>query len=323
MQLPLDQFLIYTIYALVAASVILLIEALYLQFVASRQKRAINRRLSGLARDVDQKQNLQKLLRDRGLSATGDYRLGIVWLNRLYVQSGIAGSPIVFLSWFLGAGLLVTAALLALRISPLTAMALGILLATVVPFWFLRRARVRRLKKFERQLPDALDMIVRSLRAGHPTSVAVALVAREMSDPIGTEFGIVADEISFGADLETGFRKVAERVGFEGMQLLSVAVSIQSKTGGNLTEILQNLSKVLRERLMLRLKVRALSAEGKMSAIMISLFPIVMFFILLVIAPKYYGDVWGDPMILPVFAGFGLWALFGDFIMYRMVNFDF
>ena len=116
---------------------------------------------------------------------------------------------------------------------------------------------------------------------------------------------------------------MAERVGLEGLQLLSVAISIQSKTGGNLSEILHNLGKVMRERLMLRMKIRALSSEGKVSAIMLTLFPLVMFGILLLVAPKYYGEVWGDPLILPVFAGFGLWALFGDFIMYRMVSFDF
>ena len=199
----------------------------------------------------------------------------------------------------------------------------GFVVAMVLPLWFLRRARSRRLKKFERQLPDALDMIVRSLRAGHPINIAIGLVGREMPDPVGTEFGIVTDEVSFGADVETGFRKMAERVGYEGLQLLSVAVSIQSKTGGNLTEILHNLSKVMRERLMLRMKIRALSSEGKMSAIIMSLFPLIMFGILLLIAPSYYGGVWGDPLILPVFTGFGLWALLGDFIMYRMVNFDF
>jgi tight adherence protein B len=151
----------------------------------------------------------------------------------------------------------------------------------------------------------------------------MALVAREMPDPIGTEFGIVSDEITFGLSLEQAARKLSERVGFEGLHLLSVSLSIQSKTGGNLTEILANLSKVLRERQRLRMKIRSLSAEGRMSAIMISLFPVVMFGILLLIAPSYYGDVWQDPIITPVFTVFAAWALLGDFIMYRMVNFDF
>ncbi|HEY0918892.1 type II secretion system F family protein [Devosia sp.] len=321
--MPLEQLLIYVIYALAAATAILLIEALYLQFVAGRRQRAINRRLARLSGDVSQQESLRNLLRERGLSDSGDYVSGLVWLNRLYVQSGVAGRPLVFAAWFFGVGAVIALTILLLGGGLLAALLAWLLVALALPFWLLRRSRSRRLKQFERQLPDALEMIVRSLRAGHPTSVAIGLVAREMPDPVGTEFGIVADEVSFGADLETGFRKMAERVGLEGLQLLSVAISIQSKTGGNLSEILHNLSKVMRERLMLRLKIRALSSEGRVSAIMLTAFPVVMFGVLLLIAPSYYGDVWGDPLILPVFAGFGLWALFGDMIMYRMVNFDF
>jgi len=321
--MALDQLVIYGIYALVAASVILLVESLYLQFLAGGQKRAINRRLSRIAKDQGQQEALVNLLRERGLSSSGDYRWNLVWLNRLYLQSGVSANPLILFASFAGPGLLILAALLFLRASLPVAVLVGLLIAIVLPILFLRRARGRRVRKFERQLPDALDMIVRSLRAGHPTSVAVSLVAREMPDPIGTEFGIVADEVSFGADLEAGFRKMAERVGFEGLQLLSVAVSIQGKTGGNLAEILQNLSKVLRERHVLRLKIRALSSEGRMSAILLSLFPLVMFGILMLIAPKFYGEIWGDPWIMPTFAGFGALALIGDFIMYRMVNFDF
>ncbi|TIW95803.1 MAG: type II secretion system protein F, partial [Mesorhizobium sp.] len=149
------------------------------------------------------------------------------------------------------------------------------------------------------------------------------LVAREMPDPLGTEFGIVSDEITFGLSIEQAVRKLSQRVGFEGLQLLSVSLSIQAKTGGNLTEILANLSSVLRERQKLRMKIRALSAEGRVSAWIISMFPIVMFFTLQILAPAYYGGVWGNPLVFPIFLLFGLWALLGDFIMYRMVTFDF
>jgi tight adherence protein B len=166
-------------------------------------------------------------------------------------------------------------------------------------------------------------MIVRSLRAGHPTTVAVALVAREMLDPIGTEFGIAADEVTFGSSLEDAVRKMSERVGSESLRLLAVALSIQAKTGGNLAEILSNLSKVIRERGKLRLKIRALSAEGRVSAIILSAFPLVMFLLLQLLAPGFYGRVWGDPLVMPVFTIFGGVALLGDYIMYRMVTFDF
>jgi len=322
--MPTGQALLYFIYMLAAASVILAGEALYLSFAGRRSRSlAVNRRLKRLAGEAPAEQTLQGLLRERGLTDSGDFLFGMVWLNRLYTQSGITGNPLTFAATFLLAGLAMALLLAFFNFSTLASLLTFLVVGLVLPLLVLRRARNKRIRKFAKQLPDALDMIVRSLRAGHPASVAIALVAREMADPLGTEFGIVSDEITFGLSIEQAVRKLSHRVGFEGLQLLSVSLSIQAKTGGNLTEILSNLSSVLRERQKLRMKIRALSAEGRVSAWIISLFPIVMFFTLQIVAPAYYGAVWGNPLIFPVFLFFGLWALLGDFIMYRMVTFDF
>ncbi|RWE82504.1 MAG: type II secretion system F family protein [Mesorhizobium sp.] len=319
------QTLLYFIYVVAAASVILAAESFYLSYAGRRVRiGTINRRLKRLAEEAPAEQALQGLLRERGLTDSGDFVFGAVGLNRLYTQSGITGNPLAFAVMFLLAGLAIALTLkLLFDFSVLAAVIAFAFVGLVLPLLVLRRARNKRIQRFAKQLPDALDMIVRSLRAGHPASVAISLVAREMPDPLGTEFGIVADEITFGLSIESAVRKLSQRVGFEGLHLLSVSLSIQSKTGGNLTEILANLSGVLRERQKLRLKIRALSAEGRMSAWIISLFPVVMFLILQVAAPSYYGTVWNNPVILPVFTIFGAWALLGDFIMYRMVNFDF
>lgn len=319
------QMLLYIVYVLAAASAILAVEALYATYARRRAKTgSINRRLKRLAEEAPAEQTMQGLLRERGLSESGDFAYGFVALNRLYTQSGITGNPIAFAAMFLGAGLVVAMAASLLFGFGLLASTLTLLLvALALPIFVLRSARNRRISRFATQLPDALDMIVRSLRAGHPTSVAIALVAREMPDPLGTEFGLVSDEITFGLSLEQAIRKLSQRVGFEELNLLAVSLSIQAKTGGNLTEILANLSRTMRERYRLRLKIRALSAEGRWSAIIISVFPIIMFGVLMLISPSYYGDVWGNPLITPVFLSFGLWALLGDYIMYRMVNFDF
>ncbi|MBZ9821458.1 type II secretion system F family protein [Mesorhizobium sp. CA4] len=323
--MPTGQTLLYFIYVLAAASIILAAESFYLSF-ASRRTRAgvINRRLQRLGEDAPAEQSLHSLLQERGLTASGDFLFGAVGLNRLYTQSGITGNPLAFVTVFLLAGLVLALMLpLLFGFSAVTGIIVFALVGLGLPLLVLRRARNKRIQKFAAQLPNALDMIVRSLRAGHPTTVAIGLVAREMPDPLGTEFGIVSDEITFGLSLEQAVRKLSERVGFEGLHLMSVSLSIQAKTGGNLTEILSNLASVLRERQKLRLKIRALSAEGRMSAWIISLFPVFMFGILMGIAPSYYGDVWGSSLILPVFTIFGFWALLGVFIMYRMVNFDF
>lgn len=323
--MPTGQTLLYFIYVLAAASVILAAEAAYVSYSKRRTTTVtINRRLKRLGDDAPAEQTLQGLLRERGLTDTGDFIFSIVGFNRLYTQSGVTGNPLSFLTIFILIGTIISLIFaFLLHFSTMFALVIFFSIGFVLPIVLLRRARNKRIQKFAKQLPDALDMIVRSLRAGHPASVAIGLVAREMPDPLGTEFGIVSDEITFGLSLENAVRKLSQRVGFEGLKLLSVSLSIQSKTGGNLTEILSNLSSVLRERHKLRMKVKALSAEGRMSAWIISLFPLVMFGILIVISPRYYGDVWGSPLIAPVFLIFGLWALLGDFIMYRMVNFDF
>lgn len=319
------QTLLYFIYVLAAASTILAAEALYVTYAKGRSRtNTINRRLRRLADEVPAEQTLEGLLRERGLTNSGDFLFSLVGLNRLYTQSGITGNPLSFAALFVLAGIaLALLFFLVLRFSAFSSVLIFVAIGFVLPFLVLRRARNKRIQKFAKQLPDALDMIVRSLRAGHPATVAISLVAREMPDPLGTEFGIVSDEITFGLSLENAVRKLSQRVGFEGLHLLSVSLSIQSKTGGNLTEILSNLSKVLRERQTLRLKIRALSSEGRMSAWIISLFPVVMFGILTIISPSYYGAVWNSPLIAPVFLISGLWALLGDLIMYRMVNFDF
>ncbi|MBZ9891744.1 type II secretion system F family protein [Mesorhizobium sp. BR1-1-3] len=323
--MPTGQSLLYFIYVVAAASVILAAEAFYLSLASRRSRRvAVNHRLRKLADESPAEQTLQSLLRERGLTDSGDFISGFVRLNRLYTQSGITGNPMTFAASFLLAGLAVALLLWVLTgLSALAALLVFLAVGFVLPLLVLRRAGKKRILKFARQLPDALDMIVRSLRAGHPATVAIGLVGREMADPLGTEFGIVADEITFGLSIEQAVRKLSERVGFEGLHLLSVSLSIQAKTGGNLTEILSNLSSVLRERQKLRLKIRALTAEGRVSAWIISLFPAVMFAILMLISPSYYGKVWDSPLIFPVFLSFGIWALLGDYIMYRMVTFDF
>ena len=154
--------------------------------------------------------------------------------------------------------------------------------------------RRRRQKAFGAQFPDALDIIVRSLRAGHPVPIAISMVAREMPDPIGSEFGIVADEITYGADLESGMRNLYFRVGQDDLPLFVTAVAIQGTTGGNLGEILQNLSTVIRQRFKMRRKIRALAAEARASALILSSLPIGIFVVIQIVTPDFYASVWDE-----------------------------
>jgi tight adherence protein B len=192
---------------------------------------------------------------------------------------------------------------------------------TLLPYLILRFKRARRQKKFAAQFPDALDIIVRSLRAGHPVPIAIGMVAREMPDPLGSEFGIVADEITYGADLETGMRNLYFRIGQDDLPLFVTAVAIQSSTGGNLGEILENLSAVIRQRFKMRRKIRALASEGRASAMILSSLPIVMFIVIQVITPDFYASVWHEDLTKIGLAVAGAWMLIGNMIMFRMVNF--
>jgi tight adherence protein B len=203
----------------------------------------------------------------------------------------------------------------------LEAILLSLFCGLVLPFLVLRFLRKKRQKQFGAQFPDSLDMITRSLRAGHPVPIAISMVAREMRDPIGSEFGIVADEITYGADLETALRNLYFRVGQDDLPLFVTAVAIQGSTGGNLGEILENLSKVIRERFKMRRKIKSLAAEGRASALILSSLPIAMFLVIQLVAPDFYAGVWDEDVTKKALAGAATWMGIGNFIMYRLVNF--
>jgi tight adherence protein B len=162
---------------------------------------------------------------------------------------------------------------------------------------------------------------VRSLRAGHPVPVAINMVAREMADPVGSEFGIVTDEITYGADLESAMRNLYYRVGTDDLPLFVTAVAIQSSTGGNLGEILENLSGVIRQRFKMRRKIRALAAEGRASALILSSLPILMFAVIQFMVPDFYASVWHVGLTKIALGLACCWMGIGNFIMYRLVNF--
>ena len=186
---------------------------------------------------------------------------------------------------------------------------------------YLMRRRSQRISSFADQLPDAIDIIVRGVRVGLPLTSALALVAREMPDPVGTEFGMLADEIAFGSDVRSALNNLYRRVGQADLLFLTVSLGTQAQTGGNLAEVLSRLSRMMRHRANMRLKIRALSAEGRASAITLSAFPFVIFLLINFISPAYYGAIRSNPIAEPAIYSGLLMLLVGNIIMYRMVNF--
>jgi tight adherence protein B len=313
---------IYLIYVLIAVSVGLFVEGVYLlAFSGASYRNNVNRRLKLLRNEPNRENLLVQLRKERGLTGTGDYRAGLESLNRLVLQSGLTiglGKLLIFIA--VGA-VISFAAGVYFRGSILEALLIALLCGTALPYLVLRYLRGRRWKVFGAQFPDALDMIVRSLRAGHPVPIAITMVAREMRDPIGSEFGIVADEITYGADLESALRNLYFRIGHDDLPLFVTAVAIQGSTGGNLGEILENLSGVIRQRFKMRRKIRALAAEGRASALILSSLPIAIFLMIQIVAPDFYSNVWNEDITKKALMIAGSWMGIGNFVMYRLVNF--
>ena len=314
---------IYLIYLFVALAAGLMVEGVYLLcFSGASYRRNVNRRLKLLKDEPNNRENiLVQLRKERGLTGGGNYKAGIEALNKLILQSGLTLGLNKILIFSAIAGVAACATSMFLRGNLIEGVLTGLFFGVAVPYLMLKILRGRRQKAFGAQFADGLDMIVRSLRAGHPVPIAITMVAREMPDPIGSEFGIVADEITYGSDLETALRNLFFRIGQDDLPLFVTAVAIQGSTGGNLGEILENLSAVIRQRFKMRRKIRALAAEGRASAIILSSLPIAMFLIIQIVAPDFYASVWQEDITKKALAAAGCWMGLGNFIMYRLVNF--
>jgi tight adherence protein B len=185
--------------------------------------------------------------------------------------------------------------------------------------WVNKKA-TQRMKLIEEQLPDAVELMVRSLRVGHPFSSAVNIVAREVADPLGSEFGMIADESAYGRDISDSLKSLAERMDMQDLRFLAVAVTIQQQSGGNLAEILDGLAKVIRARFKLFRRVKAITAEAKWSGMFLSVFPILALVGINVIQPDYYADVKDTAVFIPACLVVGTFLVINVIFMKIMVN---
>ncbi|WP_127523328.1 type II secretion system F family protein [Mesorhizobium sp. Z1-4] len=315
--------MIWIVYGAAALTGIMIAEAIYLLYSGTREKRqAINRRMKLKEKKLSQEQVLIQLRKERGVEK-GHSAFSVQGLRALRTQSGLTMPLPRFLMITTGLAFAGGFAGILIGLSPLIAAGLVVALCPLLPVMAMRSMRKRRHKKFGIQLPEALELITRSLKAGHPVPVAISMVAREMPDPIGTEFGLVADEVTYGSDLVSALGTMFERVGHEDLPLFVTAVSIQSTTGGNLREILDGLSRVIRERGKLRRKVRAISTEGRISAYILSAVPVLLMVGLMVLMPQFYGGVWDKSMTWYMLGGSVGWLLLGNAMMFKMANFRF
>lgn len=304
--------------------IFLAVTGLY-NLAADRRRRSearVNRRIEMLARGGDPKAVLAMLKRGIGDLPVWLRRVpGIDWLSRQMAQAGMS-VPIERLAAVMIA--IALAALLGLslatRLPAHFLLVPAVLAGVALPVMYVSQRRRKRLARFAEQLPEATDMLVRSLRVGHPLSAACQMVAEEMPDPIGTEFGIVVDEMTYGLDLNQAIVNLGARVDLPDLQYLTVAVSIQYGTGGNLAEVLAGLSKVIRDRFQMYRKIKAVSAEGRMAATFLSIFPFVVVAGIFLLHKSYYLSVADHPLFHILAAVGGALVIMNMVVMRWLTN---
>ena len=201
--------------------------------------------------------------------------------------------------------------------------ALAVILGLVVPMLQVRMKRNERMLRLVTQMPDALDLMARGLQVGHPLNITLQSVADEMSDPVATEFGIVVDQVSFGDELTEAFRDFSERIDQEDVHYLATAIAIQHGTGGDLARVLKVLSRTIRDRLNMRRKIKALTAEGRLTGAFLSLIPILIFVAMQVLSPEYYGSIAGEPEAVPLGISVFTLMVLNAIVLRKLVNFRF
>lgn len=318
---------------LVFAAVVFLVERIAGAYVGRRiESKAINKRLDLISQGVSRDATMNILRRQ--VSSIPDNLPPVIAgialrLEKLFIAAGLTtstgrlmlallGAPIALFLLFvtilgaaggsIGAGRLVLLA------------AVAFVVGAGIPLLIMQVKANATRKKMQDQFPVALDVFVRGLRAGHPIAAALDLLTVEMPDPIGSEFGLVVDEVTYGADLRDALSAMADRWDLDDMRMFVVSLSVQSETGGNLAEILENLSRVIRERAAMMMKVRALSSEGRMTAAMLTGLPVLAFIILFAGNPRFYLDVADDPAFVPGFVGLAIMYAIGFYTIRRMID---
>ena len=315
---------ILIIYAAVFITTIIVVDLLIRTlFRGQKKKTEVNYRLELLKRNVDQEGSYIELLKKRRLNRDETILFSNTWFSKIYTQSGLKFDLIRTIFYPLAALLVIWAASGLVISNQAFRIGLSVLVTPVILLMIVMFIRTRRITKFVGQLANALDIMVRSLDAGHPLPRSLVLVANEMPDPLGSEFGILSDELTYGIELEDGMVNMIHRVGAEELKLLTISMSVQRGTGGGLSEILENLSKVVRDRTMMKAKIKAISAEGRIAALIMAVFPFILYVMISSLAPNYFDALWESGYGSIVITICAVLITIGSIILYRLVKFDF
>jgi tight adherence protein B len=321
------------IYLTAFVAVVLAVQTAAEMYLGSRDKqKRVNRRLTLLAAGMKSTDVYATLVRNPAALSTGS-----TWLNRISDamwtfcrQAGIQISPVRMATYFGSAvGIVWLVSLLLIQASDLLgyvvhgtfSLVVSVLVCALAAFALINRRRNKRLLKFEEQMPLALDVVNRAIRAGHPVISAVQLAGNELGDPLGSEFGLIVDETTYGFTFADALMNFAQRTGSQDARYFAVAVAIQSETGGNLAEILEGLAKVIRGRGTLSKRVKALSSEGRTSAVLLTVLPVLVVGGIFLMYPAFYTSKFSDPIFWPSVFMILLLYFLGWFVIHRIVNF--
>jgi tight adherence protein B len=320
-----NAFLIISV--LVFVAVLLLLESLYLIWKSYKgpEAKKIEKRLQALSASADKTAQAQ-LFKQRMLSevpALERLLLNIPrahGLDRFILQAGLdwtVSRLLLSCAGFGIVGFMMTIELVHQTI--LLGAVVGAPLATV-PLLYVQRKRSLRLTKMEQQLPEALDLITRALRSGHSFSSGLQMIGEEMAEPIANEFRIVSDEVNFGVSLQQALTNLSERIPLTDLRYFVVAVLIQRDSGGNLTEVLSNLSRLIRERLKLLSKIRVLSAEGRLSAWILAVMPFALAAVMNIFNPDFMSPLWKDPIGIAIIKYMLTLMAFGVLMLRKIIR---
>ncbi len=311
------------VYGLIFVGVFAMVEGLYLvAFGKSISLNSrVNRRLEMLNGGAAREQVLEQLRKEmkQHMKSTSIPLYSL--LAEKAQKAAIAFSPRQLIMIMAG---LTAFAFVGLSVGTETALPVRALISVLIGvgavyMWVGQKAK-KRMSMLEEQLPDAVELMVRSLRVGHPFSAAIQIVAKEANDPLATEFGIIADEAAYGRDVGEALREMAERLDMQDLRFLAVAVTIQQQSGGNLAEILMGLAKVIRARFRLFRRVKAITAEAQWSGKFLSAFPLVCLLAIMVSDPHYYDEVLDHPLFIPACFFVGTMLTANLFVMRWLTN---
>ena len=311
------------IYLLIFAGVFGLIEGIYLtvfgKSISLNSK--VNRRLEMLEKGSNREEVLEKLRKEMELHMASREIPLYSLLAEKAQKAAIAFSPPQLMGIMAG---LSVVAFVGLTVATETSLpvraAISIVMGIGAVYMWVNNKATKRIGLIEEQLPDAVELMVRSLRVGHPFSSAIGIVAKEVQDPLATEFGIVADEAAYGRDMGEALKDMAERIGLQDLRFLAVAVTIQQQSGGNLAEVLAGLAKVIRARFKLFRRVKAITAEAQWSGKFLSAFPLLALVGILLNDPNYYDGVMDHAYFIPSCIAVALFLVANIIVMRRMVD---